>query len=158
MSLTKKIILGIIALVVVIQFFRIDKSNPPIDPAIDMINVVDTPPEVELILNTSCYDCHSNKVVYPWYSNVAPISWWVKKHINEGREEFNFSEYGTYSDRRKDHKLEEIVEMVEEGEMPLESYLIIHGDAKLDDVKKSQLKDWAKSTKTSLGYVKEEKE
>jgi len=157
MSRSKKIIAGVVVVFIIMQFFRIDKTNPPIDASVDMINVAQVPTEVSSILKTSCYDCHTNESVYPWYTNVAPVSWWIKKHVNEGRDELNFSEWGSYSLRRKDHKLDEIIEMVEENEMPLPSYLIGHGDADLSAEQKAQIIDWAKAVREDLGYVPEKK-
>lgn len=157
MSIIKKILFGLLAVVVIIQFFRIDKTNPPVNRALDIMNVVPVPPEIKSILKTSCYDCHTNETVYPWYTNVAPVSWWIKNHIDDGRDELNFSEWGNYSLRRKDHKLDEIVEMIDEEEMPLPSYLIAHGDARLNAEQKALLVDWAKAVREELGYVPEEK-
>jgi hypothetical protein len=157
MSNSKKILAGVVAIIIIIQFFRIDKTNPPVDAAQDMINNVQASANVKSILKTSCYDCHTNESVYPWYTNVAPLSWWIKKHINEGRDELNFSEWGSYSLRRQDHKLDEIVEMIDEEEMPLPSYLIAHGDASLSAEQKSELIDWAKAVREELGYVPEKK-
>ncbi len=141
----KKIIFGLLALLVVSQFFRIDKSNPESDPKHSIFVVEQVPHEVESIIKTACFDCHSNQVSYPWYTNVAPVSWWVKDHINEAREELNFSEWGTYTIKRKLHKLEEIEEEVGEGEMPLPSYLIVHGDAKLNKQQQEKLINWTKT-------------
>jgi len=157
MSTIKKVLFGLLAVFVIMQFFRIDKSNPPVDTTLDLVTAVHVPSEIKQILGTSCFDCHSNKTVYPWYSNIAPVSWWVKKHINEARDELNFSEWGSYSLRRKDHKLEELVEMVEEDEMPLPSYLIVHRDASLTTEQKAQLINWANSFREELGYVPEKK-
>lgn len=157
MSIIKKILFGLLAVVVIIQFFRIDKTNPPVNRTLDIMNVVPVSTEIKSILKTSCYDCHTNETVYPWYTNIAPVSWWIKKHIDDGRDELNFSEWGNYSLRRKDHKLDEIVEMVDEDEMPLPSYLIAHGDARLSTEQKAQLVDWAKALREELGYVPEEK-
>lgn len=83
------------------------------------------------MLNNACYDCHSNTTVYPWYSQIAPVSWWLKRHIDEVRAELNFSEWGDYSAKKADHKLEECGEKVEKGAMPLNSYTWTHRDAKL---------------------------
>ena len=138
----KKIFIGIAVVLVVIQFFRIDKSEPESSPEADILLVESVPSDIGIILKTSCYDCHSNKTIYPWYSNVAPVSWWLKSHVNEGRKELNFSEWSTYSDRRKDHKLEEINELVSEDEMPLASYLWVHGEARLSNEEKDQLINW----------------
>ena len=157
MSITKKIFIGLALLFVVIQFFRIDKTNPPVDPALDIVNVVKAPVVVSEMLKTSCYDCHSNESIYPWYTNIAPVSWWIKKHINEGRDELNFSEWGNYSARRKDHKLDEIIELVEEEEMPLKSYLIAHGDANISTEQRAKIIEWAETVREDLGYVPEKK-
>ena len=143
----KKIIYGLIGIAIVIQFFRIDKKNPAVNSADDLIEIVQPPQEI-----AACYDCHSFESKYPWYSNVAPVSWWVKYHIDEGREELNFSKWSTYSAKKKDHKLEEIVEEVEEGEMPLKPYPITHPDAQLSEMQKEEFITWVK------GYRKAAKE
>lgn len=143
----KKIAIGFIALLVIIQFIRIDKTNPEVVMENDFIVQTNPPEHIQTILKTSCYDCHSNESTYPWYTNVAPISWWVKKHINEAREELNFSEWGTFSTKRQKHKLEEGAEMVEEGEMPLPSYIIAHSEAKLTTEQKNELVAWFKAEK-----------
>jgi heme-binding protein len=158
MSYLKISLLSLLAIFIVIQFFRIDKTNPPVDPAVDLVKVVKAPVEIADILKTSCYDCHSNESTYPWYTNVAPVSWWVKGHINEAREELNFSEWGSFTLKRQDHKLDELVEEIEEGEMPLSSYLLIHGEARLSAEQRTQLTAWAKALRKELGYVAEEQE
>ena len=121
-----KILWAILGLLVLIQFIRIDKTNPPADPAKDFIALKNPPQAVANMLKASCYDCHSNKSTYPWYTNVAPVSWWVKRHITEGRQELNFSEWGDYTPKKAAHKLDESYEMVTEGEMPLSSYTLMH--------------------------------
>lgn len=141
----KNSLLTIFILLIIFQFFRIDKTNPPLDAANDIAVVAQMPAELHTLIKASCYDCHSNEVKYPWYTNVAPLSWWIKHHINEGREELNFSEWGTYKSRRIDKKLKECAEMLEEGEMPLSSYTIIHGEAKLSEAQKAQLIAWFNS-------------
>ncbi len=143
----KKILYGFIAILILIQFIRIDKTNSEIIAENDFIIATKAPEEIATLLKSSCYDCHSNESKYPWYSNVAPVSWWVKDHINEAREELNFSEWGTFDEKRKDHKLEEAVEHLEEGEMPLKSYTWIHGEAKLTAEQKTQLINWLKETR-----------
>lgn len=140
----KKIGIGIVVLLVVIQFFRIDKTNPPVVQENDFVTNTAPPKEVAELLKVSCYDCHSNESKYPWYSNIAPVSWWLKDHINEGREELNFSEWGTFTDKRKTKKLEEVVEEIEEGEMPMKPYLITHSDAQLTVEQKQKIIDWFK--------------
>ena len=151
----KKILYGFIALLILIQLVRIDKTNPEIIAKNDFIIATQSPEEIATLLKSSCYDCHSNESKYPWYTNVAPISWWVKDHINEAREELNFSEWGTFDAKRKDHKLEEAIEELEEGEMPLKSYTIIHGEAKLTAEQKTQLINWLKETRKATKEKKE---
>ena len=138
----KRILLGLVILFLGMQLFRIDMDNPVVNYEQDFISMMNPPSEVESILKTSCYDCHSNETNYPWYSNVAPVSWWVEHHIEEGREELNFSEWGTYDAERKDHKLEECAEEVEEGEMPLQPYTITHGNAKLSEEQRELMEEW----------------
>jgi hypothetical protein len=140
----KKLFWGIGIVLIGIQFIRIDKENPISDASNDISQIVDIPDEVVTILRTSCYDCHSNETVYPWYSNVAPVSWWLKQHVNEAREELNFSQWGEYSVKRKNHKFEEIAEEVEEAEMPLPSYLVLHSESSLSQKQLLLLTSWAK--------------
>ena len=152
MSLIKKIIIGFVVVFVLIQFFPIDKTNPPVDATVNMINLVDTSPEMQQVLKSACYDCHSYETEYPWYSNIAPVSWWIKDHVNEGREELNFSTWGSYSLKRQDHKLEEMGEEVDESEMPLTSYTLTHSHARLNDSQRQALVSWAKAVREKLGY------
>jgi len=149
----KKIALVLFAIFVIIQFFRIDKTNPEVIIENDFINVVNPPEEIATIIKTSCYDCHSNTSKYPWYSNVAPISWWLKDHINEAREELNFSEWETYNIAKKINILEEAIEEIEEGEMPLYSYKISHSSAKLNVNQIKLLMDFLKNLK--INYEEE---
>lgn len=144
----KKISIAILLLLAVFQLFRIDKRNPPVDPEKDFLTMTKASVEIQNILKASCYDCHSNNSTYPWYTNIAPVSWWVKNHINEGRKHLNFSEWGNYSAKKSDHKLEEGVEMIEEGEMPMASYTLIHGEAKLNEQQKLLLMNWFNALRT----------
>ena len=143
----------VLGTLIIIQFFRIDKTVKPVNAQTDIIALTQANTDVSSILKTSCYDCHSNQPIYPWYTNVAPLSWWIKHHFNEGSHHLNFSDWGTYTTKRKDHKLEECVEMIEEGEMPMSSYTIMHGEAKLTEAQKMLLIDWFKAERTKLNYV-----
>lgn len=127
----KKILTILFVLFIIIQFFRIDKTNPPVNKGMDFLTIKNTPENIATKIRTSCYDCHSNETKYPWYSNIQPIAWFLKDHIDEGRKKLNFSTFATYEPKRQAHKLAEAVEMVETGEMPLESYLLAHPEAKL---------------------------
>ena len=135
---------------IVIQFFQIDKTNPPIDENQDFINIHNPSPEIAEQIKASCYDCHSNESQYPWYTYVQPVGWWVKNHIEEGKHHLNFSEFGTYSAKRQSHKMEECYELIEENEMPLKSYTIAHQNAVLDDATKQQLISYFKEMEMKL--------
>ena len=150
---TKKCIFQIVfGVLIIIQFFRIDKTIKPINTKTDYISVAQTNPEISTILKNACYDCHSNQPTYPWYTNIAPVSWWIKNHVNEGSHHLSFSEWETYTFKRKDHKLEECIEMIEEGEMPMNSYTWMHGEAKLTNAQRTLLIDWFKADRTKLNY------
>ena len=151
----KRIGIAFIVVFIVIQVFRINKTITPVNEQTDFMAVTQINPEVATILKNACYDCHSNQPTYPWYTSVAPVSWWIKNHINEGSKHLNFSIWQTYTVKRKDHKLEECVEMIEEGEMPMNSYTWMHPEAKLTDAQKQLLIDWFKAEKAKLNYVAE---
>ena len=125
----KKIFLGLILLIVVIQFFRPDKNTATEAAATDFITLKQPPEEIASYLKVACYDCHSNNTRYPWYAEVAPVSWWIADHIEHAQHHLNLSEWGTYEPGEQAHKWEEMWEMLEEKEMPLESYTWLHGDA-----------------------------
>lgn len=145
-----KKILKIIAIIVFIgfvgiQFIRPNRTNPPIVETETLESTTEVPKNVEAILVRSCNDCHSNKSIYPWYSNIAPFSWKLVEHIEHGREELNFSKWNTYSPEKKQRKLTEVCEEVQSGEMPHNQYLWIHWDANLSDADKKLLCDWTEN-------------
>jgi hypothetical protein len=144
----KKVLIALVLLFLIIQIFRIDKSNPAIEPSSDFLSITKPSAEVTGLLMSACYDCHSNSTKYPWYTNVSPVSWWIKHHVNEGRAELNFSEWAGYSSRKKDHKLDEAVEMIEGNEMPLDSYTWTHEEAKLNAEQKQTLIAFFNSLRT----------
>ena len=120
-----------------LQFVRPARTNPGIDQTQTIHARLQMNPQVAAILDRSCQDCHSNSTRWPWYSNVAPVSWFVIDHVNHGRSHLNLSEWGTLDNRQAGKKLEEICEEVEDGAMPMQSYTRIHWGAKLspDDIK-----------------------
>lgn len=146
----KKIFYFLLLAFVVIQFFQIDKTNPPVDESQDFLKINNTPENIAAQIKASCYDCHSNESKYPWYSNIQPVAWFLKNHIDEGREELNFSEFGTYTSKRQAHKMEECAELIEKDEMPLSSYTIIHKDAVLDEATQKQLITYFKEMEGKL--------
>ncbi len=148
----KKILIALLVVLVVLQFFQIDKTNPAVDESKDFLKTQNTPEEIASIIKTSCYDCHSNESNYPWYSNVQPAGWFLKDHIDEGRRELNFSTFTDYELKRQDHKLEECIEYIEKDEMPLGSYTLLHREAALTEAQKNILIEYFKSVRTKLNY------
>ncbi len=132
---------------VVIQFFRIDKTNPPADKTKDFLYINNPPKNISAILKASCYDCHSDETVYPWYTNIQPVGWFLKSHIEEGRSKLNFSTFADYDLSKQVKKAHKAAKEITEGGMPLESYLLIHRDAKLTAKDKELLSNYLLSIK-----------
>ena len=139
----KKILIGLLVVLVLIQFIRPAKNISEIPSTNDIRVHYSVPANVESILKRSCYDCHSNNTSYPWYANIQPLGWWLNNHIVEGKAELNFSEFATYKPKKAAHKLEETAEMVEHGEMPLSSYTVIHKNAILSKEDAAVIISWA---------------
>ena len=150
MRIVKIILICLAIAFLLIQFVRIDRSNPPVLPENSIEAAVNVPADVEQIFGRSCNDCHSNKTVYPWYTQVAPVSWWLRNHIDEGRRELNLNECATYPARKQDRKLEELCDQVKQGEMPLPSYLIVHGGATLTEQDKQVICDWTAAERAKI--------
>ncbi|MFT3908825.1 MAG: heme-binding domain-containing protein [Ferruginibacter sp.] len=136
---------------VLLQFYPRPNNNLSTEmSANDIAYFHYVPDSVLQILKTSCYDCHSNHTIYPWYAKIQPVSLWLADHINEGKAELNFSEFGSYSLRRQYRKLEEINDQVKENEMPLGSYTFIHRDAKLSPEQKLLIANWTVALQDSF--------
>lgn len=148
MKLGKKIAWALLIVFVAMQFYRPEKNQDPGDHLSKFLEETNPPQEVSGILKSSCYDCHTNQTNYPWYNQVAPVSWWLADHIEEGKEHLNFSAWESYSPKKKDHKLEEVIEMVESAEMPLNEYTWTHSEADLTDQQREAVMDWARQTRT----------
>lgn len=146
-----KIVVVLIAVpLVLIQFVRPDLSNAPVNLTETLEASAEVPDGVKGVLARSCANCHTNTTQYPWYSNVAPISWLMANDIRDGRAKLNFSVWNTYSNKRKATKLEDICEQVKEGAMPLPSYLWMHGDAALSEAERNLLCDWANAERAKI--------
>ena len=143
------LIIGVVCLVVA-QFFGPAKTNPASDATQSIESRLQVTPQVAAILDRSCNDCHSNKTRWPWYSNVAPVSWFVIGHVNEGRQNINLSEWGKYTPRDVDSLLRQMCREVRAGVMPLSSYTPLHPGSKLsaDDVK--TLCEWTDAERARL--------
>ncbi|MDP6478729.1 MAG: heme-binding domain-containing protein [Phycisphaerales bacterium] len=128
---------GLVVVGTGIQFVPVKRTNPPVTETIA------APPEVMAILRRSCFDCHSNETIWPWYAYVAPASWLVVSDVDTGREELNFSEWDAYNAQRRAHKIKECGEEVAEGEMPLWIYLPTHPEARLTPEDVDAIVDWS---------------
>lgn len=147
----KKIVIGLIIVLIIIQFFRPER-NESNDNTYAISTKYNVPDDVNHLLKVSCNDCHTNKTEYPWYANIQPVAWWLDDHVVDGKKHLNFSEFTKRPLYVQNHKLEEIVEMVEEKEMPLAdyTYLGLHSEAKLTDEQRQKIIVWAKAQMTQL--------
>jgi hypothetical protein len=147
-----KITVLIIAIVIIaIQFFGIERSNPPINDGETLEAAINVPADISMILARSCNDCHSHKTTYPWYAYIQPSGWFLQDHIEQGREHLNFSIFNTYSPDKKSKKLDEICEEVTGAGMPLPSYLWMHHEAAVSESEVRALCQWAESERSRLG-------
>lgn len=150
MKILKAVLLVLFIAFIAIQFFRPEKVPAATDFSADISTAVPVPEEVVATLRESCYDCHSNETRYPWYYEIQPAGWWMDDHIEEARNRLNFSDFATTSLRRQYHKLEEITEQLDLGEMPLPSYLIAHREAELSPDQKSMLRRWVEASRDTM--------
>lgn len=150
MSNTQKVLVGLLAVLIMIQFIRPKQNVSAAPTPNDLFAHYQAPDSLKQMVKTACYDCHSNNTVYPWYSNIQPVAWWLSDHVNEGKEEFNFSEFATYAPKKADHKLEKLIEEVKEQEMPLKSYTLIHADAKLSKEQRLALTNWVEGVRKEI--------
>lgn len=150
MRTSAKIGLGLVAAIGLIQFIHPERNSDAAITANHISNIAPPPADVQLILAKACNDCHSNNTVYPWYSKLQPVDWWLTNHINDGKRHLNFSEFGSYPLRRQYKKLLETAEEIEEGEMPLSSYTWIHKDAVLTPSEKEAVIKWARDAAAAV--------
>ena len=134
--MTKKILLGLLSLFILIQFFRPSRNLSTAPEPDEIFSHYPASESIKAMIKTSCYDCHSNNTRYPWYAGIQPLAWWIDHHIEEGKGELNFSDFTAFNIRYKSHKLDEIMEVIDEREMPLKSYLITHSGARLTDAQR----------------------
>lgn len=146
MSIGKKLLVLAVVVFLGMQMVPVDRSAPDDHEPLSIGDVA-----VADLMERACVDCHTNHTTWPWYSRVAPVSWLVVDHVQEGRSELNLSRWGDLDARRRDHKLEELIELVEDGEMPLSSYTWGHPDARLTDAERETLVQWARSVRNQMG-------
>ncbi|MCF1191921.1 heme-binding domain-containing protein [Mangrovimonas sp. AS39] len=150
MKIVKKILLVLLVIFIVAQFFGPEKNDGDLASIEPFLKETMPPEDVKVILKETCYDCHSSFTQYPWYNNITPVNYWMAEHVEDGKKHLDFSKWADYSVKKKDHKLEELIEMVEEKEMPLESYTWIHSEARLTDEQIESVNNWAKQVR--MGY------
>jgi hypothetical protein len=131
-----------VVLLIFLQFFRPEKNQGSPEQEQDLLRVSIVPDSLASILRSSCYDCHSNHTNYPWYSRLSPVSWYLDKHIREGKSDLNLSEYGLMDRAEKIGALSDIYDALEAGTMPLPSYLLIHRNARMNQDEMDALMDW----------------
>ncbi len=151
MKILKKILLFLLAAFVIAQFFGPEKNVGSLESITAFTSDAHPSDAVMTTLKTACFDCHSNNSRYPWYNSITPVNYWMADHVKHGKGHLNFSDWENYSIKKKDHKLDEVIEMVEKKEMPLPSYTWTHGDAKLTDKQIEDLISWAKLTRIGYG-------
>jgi hypothetical protein len=145
----KKVGIGILVILLLSQAYRPAKNDSN-KMENDISKSYSLPDDVKQILAKACNDCHSNNTTYPWYSNIQPVGIWLANHVNDGKRHMNFNEFNSYQIAKQYKKLDECIEQVKEGEMPLESYTWIHKEAKLNEIEKQKLFDWCNSVRDSI--------
>ncbi len=145
--------LGLIAILILLQFFQPERNNAPIDPELDMLELLVLPEPMSDLIRNACYDCHSNQTVYPWYNRISPVSLYLSKHIVKGKEDLNFSEYGLLDKADRIGVFADFCDVLDAGTMPLQSYTLIHKGARLTQEEKETLCNW--SEKQALKVMRE---
>jgi hypothetical protein len=150
MRIVKGILTSVAAIFVIIQFIRPTKNvSDGLSPN-DISVKYRIPHDIQSLIRSSCYDCHSNSTQYPWYAEVQPVGWFLNDDVQKGKKELNFSEFGSYPVRRQYIKLQGIIEQVTEEKMPLPAYLLMHPGAKLSQQKKDVIIAWANAMEDTI--------
>ena len=149
MKALKRILIGLLLVFIVLQAFRPAKNQSG-DISKDISTNFVVPENVKVILAKACNDCHSNTTRYPWYAEIQPVSWWLRNHIKDGKRHLNFNEFSGYRIGRQYKKLEECMEQVKEGDMPLPSYTLIHKNAILTETEKQTPYNWCEVLRDSI--------
>lgn len=150
MKLINKILLSILLAFIAIQFFHPARNRKGQLLPTDFTKIYTVPGNIKTILLNACYDCHSNNTRYPWYSNIQPMAWMMARHIKNGKEKVNFSEFGNYNARRQITKLKGIANSLNDDIMPLISYKIMHKNARLSKADISFVIEWMQNKADSL--------
>ncbi|WP_435132946.1 heme-binding domain-containing protein [Formosa sp. A9] len=153
MKLIKKALWLVLIVFIIAQFFRPEKNTGNSITINEFLEDTNPPEQVQAILKTSCYDCHSDNTEYPWYSQITPVNFWMAEHIDNGKKHLNLSKWNSYSVKKKDHKIEELIEVVEDKSMPLESYTWAHAEAKLSEAEIESVKEWAQNLRIKYSLM-----
>jgi hypothetical protein len=133
-----------------IQFVPTKLNQSNLIPKTDFLLVNNPPKNIRILLQKSCYDCHSNNTDYPWYNKIKPVAWFLEDHIADGKKELNFSQWNSLSNRRKNSKLKSIINQIKNDEMPLSSYTLIHRNGILSETEKQEIIQYITQLKNSL--------
>jgi hypothetical protein len=139
----RNILIVLFVVFLTIQFFQPEKNLGVRNTGKDLFSIISVNDSIKILLETSCFDCHSNRTNYPWYGHISPVSVFLNKHVTEGKEKLNFSEWGDYSDKEKISNLVDIYDEVEGGDMPMESYLKIHKNARFSEHEREMIMSWS---------------
>ena len=150
MKWLKRAVIALAVLFLIAQVIRPSMSNPAVNESRTLQARAQVSPEVQAIMERSCNDCHTSKTVWPWYSQVAPVSWYLSRHVAQGRRHLNLSDWAGYDTKRATRKLDEICEQVKLGEMPMQSYVLLHPSAALSEADKQALCTWAEQERARL--------
>jgi hypothetical protein len=146
----KKALLTLAVILLLLQFYRPARNISSGAQPKALKNKFSIPPNIQSAFTAACYDCHSNNTKYPWYAEVQPINLFLTRHVNEGKQELNFDEFLNYTDKRQIKKMKEIAEVIENQEMPLTSYTLIHRDAVLSENQRTEIIAWANNIRKQL--------
>ena len=155
MKIVKKILIALLVVLVIAQFFSPDKNTGDTKDLTAFLEETNPNEEVKAILKNTCFDCHSSNTVYPWYSKITPVNYWMAEHVEDGKKHFDVSKWSDYSNKKKDHKLEELAEEVERKNMPLESYTWAHSEANLSKAQIEAVSKWVEMARIKYVFMKE---
>lgn len=145
MKTVKKVLFWVLVGFALIQFIPVDKTNKPVDQKLNFVTTENTPSEVAQLIKNACYDCHSDETVYPKYAQIAPLSWSIKSHVNDGRRHLNFSVWKSYNSDLKKSMLEKSIQTIQNKTMPLPGYTVYHEEAKLTAAQQTVLTNYFES-------------
>lgn len=133
----------LVVALIAIQFFHPKKNIHAGEQTAALSKLHAVPDDVKVILKKACDDCHTNNTVYPWYTKIQPVHWWLNDHIVDGKRQLNLDSLAAKPAWLRYHKMEEVIEQVKEGKMPIDSYTWTHKNAILTEEEKTKLTGWA---------------